>query len=179
MTPELAVLQGGLRDLVKGRPLAPGPAADAYLAQVSGSDRLVLVQEIAQTWRLVTLRSCCPLTMALLDRLGLTREEVARFTSEPGLPEHRRTAGRTFLEQVAGSSHPLVAALAGFELAVQTAATAGQDEPPVVQRWPCDPLPVLRALVAGEELGEQAPAPHRVEIGARIPGGFRVSALET
>lgn len=173
MTLELATLQRGVRDLVKGRPLPAPLAADPYLEEVAGSGRLDLLREIAETWRLVPLRDTCPLTVAVLDRVGLLREELTRFTAGPGLEAHRRTAGHAFLAHVSSSPHELPAAVAGFELAVQRAASAGEAQP-VVQHWPCDPLPVLRALLTGQPLGIQRSAPHDVEIAARLPGGFRV-----
>lgn len=174
--PSLVDLQLGLRDLIKQR-RSLTKCDHPYLYQVAASPRLLLVREIAEWWRKTTLTATTPLTVALLECRGTLQEEVSRFTGAPGLDPNPRTAARAFLSRQVHHVDPLIAAVAQFEAALQAVRLDGSPDPFCID-WPCDPLPVLDALLHGREVVERPPE-CTVEVSVDIAGTWRVVAARS
>lgn len=166
----LGQLQTGLLQLIKGRPTA---VADSYLSEVARSEALVLLREIAASWRATSIQRTAPLTTAMLERRGYLGAELIALIRAPDLgPFHRDVRNRLFAS-AANHHDPLVAAVARFERALIGVAE-GTLECAIAIEWPVDPYPVLNALMAGRELPATGPASHQVLVGPTVAGMFRV-----
>jgi hypothetical protein len=168
---KLADLQLGLRDLIKQR-RSLTCYDHSYLHQVAASPQLALLREIAEWWRKTTLDATVPLTMALLNSRGISDAEVSQFTAAPGLDPNPRNAARAFLARQTQQKDSLVAAVAQFEAALHAVRIDGSQDRFRIE-WPCDPLPVLNALLYNREIVSQPPE-CVMEVSADIPGTWQV-----
>lgn len=167
---ELAELQVGLLELIKGR---PSDLEDPYLSAVARSASLQVVQEVAAWWRAVSAERSAPLTVAVLQACGYYTETLATLIQAPDLSPFHTQLAADFWSSAAGHSHPLVAAVARFEqtLACLSDGTLLHD---VTIEWPVDPYPVLAALLGRAPIPQLPPSPHLVRVGPGIARGFEV-----
>ena len=157
---ELADHQRAMRDLLRGTAVADDP----YVRAAAASTGIEVLRDIVRTWRRYRLDRQCRLTTAMLKRRG-GYDEALEHASSPYI----EAAAGEFLDAAASCADPLVVSVAAFERAMlrNEAAETSVD-------WPCDPYPILGALLAGTELPEVAFAPHRTLVSNEYYGYFRV-----
>ncbi len=174
---DLAALQTGLLDLLKGR-AAPESCTDEYLQRVASSAALEVVREIVQWWCCQTVTTVAPLTSRLLARLGRLDSATAELSRRDDLTPFRRAQALQCLNVLRSDANALLAALADFEAHLLVVA-ASPNEASLVTAWPCNPYSALHALLHGEELPGCDDAIHLTEVGPAIPGLFRVRNTTT
>jgi hypothetical protein len=143
----LAETQSGLHDLLRGKPISQG---DDYLDDVRASDRLDLLREIVEWWRVFGVERTAPLTARLLKRRGRFDEAVSRFVAEQRMSPYLEEIGERFAANARKDPDALVAAVASFEWAFMR-VKRGDGEAHSVP-WPVEPYAVLEALISGGPL---------------------------
>jgi hypothetical protein len=146
---------------------------------------LGLFRAIGADWQALGLRAHCPLTWRTLVVRQRRTAVVRAFSHQPGVSQHLHVQSRQFLEAAAADTDAVVVSVARFERSLLDAAVlpapdhgdGDGDRPDVVIDWPCDPLPVLQALAAGDGTLPVAGGPHRSAAPARRPTLLRVSRL--
>lgn len=163
--------------MVRGNAIAE-PQDDAYLQMISGSPQLQLVREIALWWRAKGLEEYCVLTTRLLKRLGAFDRLVAGFFGQFGAFPYVEEQAYRFLE-FAGEDRtdlkipPLIASVAAFELALLRVKRGSVERYEV--HWPCDPAPVIAALVNDEPLNlESSAGDFTTIISSTLPDCFEI-----
>ena len=169
---DLATLQTGLLHLIKGR-AACEPFTDDYLRRVAGCSQLEVVREIVQWWCRQTVMAAAPFTGRLLARLQRLDLATAELSGRDDLTPFRSAQTLQCLSGLGSDSNPLLAALADFECHVLVVA-ARPNEGPFRTDWPCDPYKALHALLHGTALPPVGNEIYVTEVGAAIPGFFRV-----
>ena len=169
-TAKLAAHQPALLALIKDRPASAGDD-DAYLDRVRRSRGLETVRMVADWWRRYDLERLAPLTSRALTHLDRFDAAVLALGRDPSLPTGSGALAIHFLLLHVDDADPLVAAIARTEVAL-TNAGAGDEQTHEIA-WPCDPWPVLGAL-----LGRRPPTPgpdaaFTVTICSRLPGWLR------
>ena len=94
---DIADWQRGAAALIGGA-FYDGP--DPALQELARSERLDIIREIIQSWRVLRIRTCCPLTAGLLEARGIFPEVVA-VASENGASPYREAFAMAFLAFVA------------------------------------------------------------------------------
>ena len=72
---------------------------DDALRMIARSEHLDVVREIVRSWRELRIRTCCPLTAALLEQRDLFRDAV-RDAVRGGASPYREELAMTFLSHV-------------------------------------------------------------------------------
>jgi hypothetical protein len=165
----LADYQRNLRDLIKGR--SGPPPGDRHLAEVAGSPGLTLIREIAVWWRTLAVEGSCPWTTRLLKRLGIFQERVNDFYREQNVSPYVEKAGEQFLLELSAHSHPVVSALARFELALLKVRQGDTRE--YVVDWDRNPDAVFASFTTGHDLPATEAGRYRTYISRDIPGLVR------
>jgi uncharacterized protein len=158
--------QRAMRDLIRGRAVADNP----YIAAAAASTGLDVTRDTIRGWQRFRLDRHCRLTAAMLRRRGRYDDvlaDVARGATSPYIEE----LSGAFLDAASACGDPLVATIAAFERALLR-----DDATETSVEWPCDPYPILGALLVGAELPDVASAPHRTTVSSAIYGRFRVTA---
>jgi hypothetical protein len=151
---------------------APGVADDAYLSQVAGSEALDVTRYIGLWWREYSIEQWCALTCALLKQRGTFTDTVRRFSLLEGLSRYIEEVGDRFLETMGAHPDPLVASVAGFELALIRAAQ-GDDTPRVIE-WDREPGQVVASLVEGRSVEDCPVGRYRTQVSPRLPQLFEI-----
>ena len=144
MSVDLAALQRGLANVLRGSAPPPG---DAYVAEVAESQGIVVVREILRSWRELLLRRACPMTVVLLDQRDLFQDALSVFLTQ-GSPPSIDEMALVFLDISAESADPLLSAVAQFERAM--IRTCHGDATDHIVVWPCDPTAAIELLFANE-----------------------------
>jgi uncharacterized protein (UPF0276 family) len=158
--------QRAMRDLIRGVAMADDP----YIAQAAESVGLAVTRDTIRGWRRFRLDRNCRLTTALLRTRGGYDPVFAAIEQRPLSPFIEELSD-AFLDAAMRSDDSLVTTVAAFERALLR-----NDERETSVEWPCDPYPVLAALLQGEAIPELAAAPHCTIVSRAIPGLFRVSS---
>jgi len=169
----LAEYQRHLRDLIKGR--SGPPPGDRHLAEVAQSPGLTLIREIAVWWRTLAVEGYCPWSTRLLKRLGIFQQSVKQFYSEQNVSPYVEKAGEQFLVELSGHAHPLVTALARFELAILKVKQGDTTEYTV--DWDRNPDAVFVSFTTGHDLPASEAYIYRTYISRDIPGLVRCEQL--
>jgi hypothetical protein len=136
----LALRQRQLLAAVKGR----GGDAARF-----AEPELALLRETLLWWRRLGITQSCRFTATLLSARGRLEAVVEAFVRDTPGADSIETQRDLFLAYAAGDADPLCAALAATEAAL-IARLQNPDAPSRVIAWPCDPGPVLAALLRGE-----------------------------
>ncbi len=158
--------QRAMRDLIRGHAVADDP----YIAAAAASTGLDVTRDTIRGCQRFRLDRHCRLTTAMLRRRGRYDDvlaDVARGAVSPYIEE----LSGAFLDAASACGDPLVATVAAFERALLR-----DDANETSVEWPCDPYPILGALLVGAELPDVAGAPHRTTVSSAIRGRFRVTA---
>ena len=157
----LAEHQRAMRDLLRGDAVADDP----YIAAAAASTGLQVLRDTVRGWRRFRIDRHCRLTAAMLKRKGHYDEVLSEV---PALP-YIEAAAEAFFDAASACGDPLVVSVAAFERAMlrDEARETSVD-------WPCDPYPILGALLGGTELPDVAAAPHRTIVSNDLYGRFRV-----
>lgn len=174
MTVDLAAYQASMKALLRGE---QPPCADAHVREVARSAQAEVAREVVAWWHAWRIERYCPLTSALLQRLDQFEAAVAADLRSSGPRHFIETTGAQFLAAMHAHPDPLVAAVARFEDAMLRVKQGDEAEFRVA--WPCDPRPVLNALVLGTPL-DTAPAPGawRIVVAHHLPGMMQVQRLQ-
>lgn len=171
---DLQSYQRSLRRLVIGG--AATPDDTPYAQGLAGSTGLAVVREVIGFWRAHALERYCVLSAGWLKRQGRFEAEISRFIASGEFSPDVAEAGQQFMRQLSRDSDPLLQALARFEIALhETRTDPGQYRS---VDWPCDPGPILAAILDGHapEIAGQ-PGPHRVTVSRALPGGYACTPL--
>jgi hypothetical protein len=165
---DLQTYQRSLRRLVTGA--APAPDDPAYLKSLAGSNGLAVVREVIEFWRAHGLERFCVLSAGWLRRCGQFEPAIRSFIAAGEFSPDITEAGRQFLQHLGHHDDALVRALARFELALHETRLdpAGSRS----MEWPCDPRPVLAAILEGHPAAQFEPVAHRVTVSRSLPGGY-------
>jgi hypothetical protein len=169
----LAEYQRNLRDLIKGR--AGPPPGDRHLAEVAQSPGLTLIREIAVWWRTLAVEGYCPWSTRLLKRLGIFQQSVQEFYRGQNVSSYVEKAGEQFLLELSGHPHPVVAALARFELAILKVKQGDTAEYTV--EWDRNPDAVFASFTTGHEVPVSEAYIYRTYISREIPGLVRCDQI--
>lgn len=161
--------QRAMRDLLRG----DGVADDPYVAAAAVSPGLAVMRDIVDGWRRLRLERQCRLTSSLLKQTQ-RYDDVLHELERGDVSPYIEAAAETFLDLAAATGDPLVVSVAEFERAM---LRGGAEETDV--DWPCDPYPILGALLGGAEIPDVPSAPHRTTVSSAMPGRFLVSAYSS
>lgn len=159
----LAEHQRAMRDLLRGSAIADDP----YIAAAAASPGLDVTRDTIRGWRRFRLDRHCRLTTAMARRSGVYDELLETLDRAPASP-YIEELSASFLDAALASSDPLVTTIAAFERAL-----LGDDDAEKTVEWPCDPYPILGALLQGEDVPDVPRAPHRTIVSRAIAGYFR------
>lgn len=147
-----------------------------YLNRVAASQDLEEGRRNIFLWRLWVLERTSALTFCLLRRRGLLEEAVNKFVSGQNISPFRETQAPAFLEAMSVHQDSLVAAVAGFELAL-TKIREGDDATYLIP-WPVEPLNVLHALAQDRDPPHDLPTgKFELVVSRSLPGQFAVRAI--
>ncbi|HWX34490.1 MAG TPA: hypothetical protein VNZ53_44565 [Steroidobacteraceae bacterium] len=136
----LAVRQRRLLAAVKGREDDASRFAKPELA---------LLRETLLWWRRLGITQSCRFTATLLSARGRFEAAVEAFVRDTPGADSIETQRDLFLAYAADDDDPLCAAVAVTEAAL-IERLQYPDAPPRAIAWPCDPGPVLAALLHGK-----------------------------
>ena len=149
----LALRQRVLLKTLKARELDSGDAIEgARLQRVAACT--AILRETMLWWRQLGLAKVCPLTVAILKRVGRWPDVLIGFvrgtqgSADVGIQAER------FLDYLADDGDDLVAAISRTERALRLSATDGSYRAELF--WPCNPGPVLDHCLTGAPLDVQA-----------------------
>lgn len=148
------------------------PEDATYLRELVGTSRLAVVREIVHFWRALGLESFCVLTSELLKRTGRFDAVLDRFVTSEKFSPFIEEAGMQFLRFVASDDDELVSVLATTEMALHATRTDLDKE--LTVGWPCDPEPILAALLDRRQVWPPATDArrHRMRICRAFPAGY-------
>ena len=162
---KLETQQRGLLALIKGRST---PAEDGYLAQVTGSQELAMVREIALWWRAFQLEVKCPFSARLLKRLGRFEALVAAYFDKNATSPFVEELSRDFLALLSVDEDPLVRIVSLFEHALLEARDGSSGVFEVV--WDRHPDCFFRALNQGGDIpSAETGRLYRMRIAGDLP----------
>lgn len=95
------------------------------------------------------------MTSELLKQLGSFDSAVRDFSSVSPPSGYIEAIGWSFLVHMSSNGHSLIAAVAQFESALIEAKRLRTDVPTTIL-WPCNPDPVIAALIERRPVGEFA-----------------------
>ncbi|WP_038025865.1 hypothetical protein [Synechococcus sp. PCC 7336] len=160
--------------VVVGEPLPDDPP---YVRGLASSARLAVVREVVYFWRSYGIEKFCILTARWLKRLKRFEADIQRYVAAERLSPFVEEAGLQFLHYVAGDSDAVVAALARFELALHETRLDLHEER--IVEWPCDPQPILSAILDETEITMPLVSRrHRVRVSRSLPGGFMSELID-
>jgi hypothetical protein len=174
---DLQTYQRSLRRLVIGG--QPTPCDPSYVQALAGSPRLAVVRQVIDFWRAHGLERFCVLSATWLKRQGRFDADIDRFVARGEFSADIAEAGQQFLRHLARDADPLVGALARFELALHETRLDPAESRTL--DWPCDPRPVLAAIL-GQPTDPNDPTadgsgPQRVTVSRSLPGGYACTPL--
>jgi hypothetical protein len=143
-----------------------------YLQQLVGTSRLAVVRETVHFWRAFGLERFSLLVVRYLQAIGRLDEVVEQFVNDGEFSPFLEEAGLQFLRVLTKDPDVIVAALAKTELALHH--TRADPTTAVDVAWPCDPDPLLAAILREELATFPLPEahPHRMTVSRRLPGGY-------
>ena len=158
----LAEFQRAMRDLIRGQVTSDDP----YIAAAARSMGLEVTRDTIRGWMRFRLDRNCRLTAALLRRRGTYDDALAAINcSSPFIEE----LSNALLDVASAGGDAVVTSVAAFERAL---LSEGDEEATV--EWPCDPYPILGAILQGDEIPALPFEPHQTIVSRRIEGLFRV-----
>jgi hypothetical protein len=168
----LAELQQKLLGLIKNS-YVPSPEDDQYFHQVAQSPNLQLIKEIALWWRQNHLERYCFFTSRFLKATGQMEITTAGYYQANNHSSFIEEIGPHFLQWLVGHTIGLTHVIARFELGMMAINQEEVYEDEII--WPCDPLPVIHALIQGNLSAESIQSGHyRMTISDKIIGAFDV-----
>ena len=171
---DLQTYQRSLRRLVIGG--QPTPCDPSYARALAGSPRLAVVRQVIDFWRAHGLERFCVLSATWLKRQGRFDADIGRFVARGEFSADIAEAGQQFLRHLAGDADPLVGALARFELALHETRLDPTETRTL--DWPCDPRPVLAAILGQSgDMTADGSGPQRVTVSRSLPGGYACTPL--
>jgi hypothetical protein len=163
--------QNGLLHLVTRNAVTVEDAP--YLQSLVDSERLGVVREVICYWRAYGLERFSVLVAPYLQSQGCFDAVVQRFVGSGTFSASLAESGKRFLDWLVTDGDPIVASLARTELALHRTQS---DRTAVVDvEWPCDPEPLLLALLAREDLASRALTTrqrHRLRVSRSYPLGY-------
>lgn len=156
--------QRAMRSLLSGDDVTNDP----YVVAAAGSIALDVTRDTIRGWRRFRLDRHCRLTTTALRHREHYDEVLATLEGVPASP-YIETLSETFLDAAARCGDELVAVVATFEKALLR-----EDDAETAVAWPCDPYPILGALLLGEAPPTLPPVPHLTVVSPKLPGRFRV-----
>jgi uncharacterized protein (UPF0276 family) len=141
--------QHRLRELLKH-----GTHTDEYTRRAAQGVGLPLLRRTIRQWREFRLREHCPLTSRLLCEQGYLASVVDGLEQQ-ALSPYIELLAEAFLRATAMLPDALISSTARFEQAILARSEA-------VIAWPCDPYPVLAALLTGAPVPTLLATPHEV-----------------
>jgi hypothetical protein len=163
----LAEEQQALLALIKSRPI-PAGADETYIDRVRSSRGLEVVWMVASWWRRYDLERLAPLTTRALTNAHRFDDAVEHLGRDPDLPAGSGATTIHFLQRHVNDADPLIAAVAATELALTRAGAGDQTARTIA--WPCDPWPVLDALLARRAPREAPYTPFTLTVSRSVPG---------
>jgi len=167
----LETYQNGLFHLVTRNELVV--ENEPYLQELVASVPLRVVREVICYWRAYGLERFSVLVIPYLRSQGRFDSDVDRFVSSGAFSTSLEESGKCFLDWLATDVDPIVASLARTELALHL--TQSDRTITVAVEWPCDPEPLLFALIAREDLASHPlplPQRHRLQVSRSFPRGY-------
>lgn len=167
----LETYQRGLFQLVTRNELTV--ENEPYLQKLVGSIHLRVVRESICFWRAYGLERFSVLVSPYLRSQGHFDSVVKRFVASGAFSTSLEESGRCFLDWLSTDADPIVASLAKTELALHR--TQSDRTTTIVVEWPCDPEPLLLALLAREDLAScplPLPHRHRLVVSRSLPRGY-------
>ena len=172
----LAKLQKKLLGLIKNF-YAPSAKDEAYFHQVAQSPNLQLVKDIALWWRQNHLERYCFFTSRFLKSTGQMEAVTAQYYHYNNHSSFIEEIGPQFLKWLQKNSKGLTSAIARFE-AGMIAVNKGEIYEDEIM-WPCDPLPVIHALINGNLCNESIQeGKFRMILSDKITSTFEVEEME-
>lgn len=163
----LPELQRAMRDLIRGEVTSDDP----YIAAAADSTGLVVTRDTIRGWLRFRLDRNCRLTAALLRRRGTYGDALAAINcSSPFIEE----LANALLDVASARGDAVVRSVAAFERAL-----LGESDEETTVEWPCDPYPILGAILQGDEIPELPFVPHQTIVSRQIEGLFRVVPVES
>lgn len=171
----LAELQTKLLGLIKNS-YVPEPDDENYFHQVAGSENLQLIKEITRWWRQNHLERYCFFTARFLKATGQMETTTASYYQSNNHSSFIEEIGPHFLKWLIGHTIGLTSVIARFELGMMAINKDEIYEDDIT--WPCDPLPVIQALIQGNLSGESIlSGRYRMTISDKIIGSFEVEEI--
>lgn len=152
--------QRAMRDLIR-RDLV---AEDPYVVAAAKCVGLEVTRDTIRNWHRFRLDRNCRLTSAILRQRGMYAHAFAVVEKHAGSPFIEQLAN-DFFDAAIALGDPLITSVASLERALN-----GSDE--TIVEWPCDPYPVLAALLQGEEIPGIPPETHTTIVA---DGSFRLA----
>jgi hypothetical protein len=170
---DLAAHQRQMLELLQFSP-AKLESNDPYVERLAGACELATIREIILWWRLFDLETYCALTASVLKQRGIFDDEVRAFLGRGRFTRLRDKLRTAFLAEMRHHDDELIAAVAGFELALIKVKDG--DPAPYQVNWGCDPRPVIKSLLNRQPLPELNRGPYCTIISRDAPGFVRVFA---
>lgn len=142
--------------------------SDPYIVAAAASTGLEVTRDTIRGWRRFRLDRHCRLTTTALRHRRRYDEVMAALDGVPAWP-YIETLAEAFYEAAARCDDSLIAVIAMFERALHR-----DDDVETTVAWPCDPYPILGALLQGEPPPDLPFASHRTIVSSKLPGRFRV-----
>ena len=155
------------------------PESPSYLRQLVGTSRLSVVHEAVCFWRAYAIENLSILVSDYLHSTGRFDAVVRQFVSSEEFSPFLEEAGMQFLRMLSNDTDAIVAALAKTEMALHLTRTNTTAE--VYVDWPCDPEPLLAAILARQEM-VSVPIPrlqnYRMRMSRSLPLGYSCEPAE-
>jgi len=155
------------------------PESSSYLRQLVGTSRLSVVHEAVCFWRAYAIENLSILVSDYLHGTGRFDAVVRQFVSSGEFSPFLEEAGMQFLHMLSHDTDAIVAALAKTEMALHL--TRANTTAEVYVDWPCDPEPLLAAILAKQEMvSVPTPRPqnHRMRIARSLHRGYSCEPAE-
>ena len=152
--------QRAMRDLIR-RDLV---ADDPYITAAAKCVGLEVTRDTIRNWHRFRLDRNCRLTSAILRQRGLYERVFAGVEASAGSP-YIEQLSNDFFDAAIALGDPLITSIASLERALSSC-----DE--TIVEWPCDPYPVLAALLQGDEIPGIPAEPHTTIVA---DGSFRLT----
>lgn len=153
--------QRAMRDLIRRGVVADDP----YIAAAATSTGLAVTRDTIRNWLSFRLDRNCRLTSTILRQ----RNRYERALASVGPSAFIEQQTNDFLDAAIACGDPLIASVAEFERAFLNGSEAAVS-------WPCDPYPVLGALLENEKVPELPAEPCATVIAN---GSFRLTSLSS
>lgn len=149
---------------------------EPYVRQVAQSRDLQEARGNVLMWRVYVLQRTCPLSFALLQRLGMLRQAIENFIAQCNISPFRETQAPAFLELLSGHADRVIVSVAQFE---QALALVRQGDPRShTINWSVEPAVVLHSLASDLPLPDELPeGDWHVLVARDLPGWFRIDPM--